>query len=95
MSTTPYQELVQQIIQKQATVLGLSIAIRRARAVPGFKIEDDSTVTEVPADPVPAIESLVEQYKILSGNIGVDFCKQVASSWHAAHAGERLPSILQ
>ncbi|MDB4978445.1 MAG: hypothetical protein JWM56_631 [Candidatus Peribacteria bacterium] len=94
MATNPYYELVEQIITKQATVLGLPVAIRRARNVAGLEIDDAGKVTAMPANAIPILEGIVEQYKALSGSMGVEFCKQASAVTRQAHADLLLPTIL-
>ncbi len=94
MAPTTYHLLVEEIIKKQATVLGLAVAIRRARNVSGLLINDEGVVQEMPANIPSALESLVEQYKALSGSMGVEFCKEAASSFRREHPEMQLPPIL-
>lgn len=92
--TSPYITLVEQIIQKQASVLGIAVAVRRARNVDGIVVDDSGKVTEVPQNAVAALESLVTQYKSLSGAMGVEFCRQAAATFRLAHAEIQLPLLL-
>jgi hypothetical protein len=94
MSKTPYQELIEQIIQKQASVIGIAVAVRRARKVPGLELDDQGVVTAVPQNVIPVLEGLVEQYKALSGSMGVEFCKQASALARQAHPDLLLPTIL-
>ena len=94
MAGNSYQTLIEQIIQKQASVLGLPVAVRRARNVPGVEVDDTGAVTAVPANASSALESLVEQYKALSGAMGVELCKQATSSFRASHSDISVPAIL-
>jgi hypothetical protein len=92
--STPYQELVEQIIQKQSTVLGLPVAIRRAKNVAGIEVDDAGKVTAMPENVNQAFADLVSQYKALSGPVGLSNCKQAASEWFNTHPTSALPPIL-
>ena len=94
MEKTTYHELIEQIIQKQASVIGLQVAIRRARKVPNLEVDDQGVVTSLPQNVIPILEGLTEQYKALSGSMGVDFCKQAAAIVRQAHPDLLLPTIL-
>lgn len=90
----PYHSLVEQIIKKQASVLGMAVAVRRAGNVSGLTVSEDGVVQQMQANAIPVLEGLVDQYKALSGAMGVDLCKQAASSFRQAHPDMQLPSIL-
>ncbi len=94
MADAAYTDLLEAIIRKQASVLGMAVAVRRARSVSGLEVQDDGKVTGIPGDPVSALEHVVEQYKALSGSMGVDFCRQAAAGWSKTHPGTKLPSLL-
>lgn len=91
---TPYSELIEQIIEKQSTVLGLPVAVRRARNVPGLEIDDAGKVISLSPNTIPVLEALVAQYKALSGSMGVDLCRQVAMSSRLNHPDLQLPTVL-
>jgi len=93
-SSDIYQDLVEKIIQKQASILGAPVAVRRARNVAGLEVSDGGAVTKMAGNPNLVLTGLVEQFKALSGSVGVDFCKQAAASWLNAHPGVKLPPIL-
>lgn len=93
-TTLFYQELIEAIIQKQATVLGSAVAVRRARNVEGLEVSDDGKVITMAGSGPKVLELLVEQYRALSGSIGVNFCRQAVASWRSAHPDVPLPAIL-
>ena len=95
--TTPteeYQKLVEEIVQKQSTILGKTVAVRRARNVADLVIDDEGKVTTVPTNINQAFADLVNQYKALSGPVGLNICKQAAITWHNAFPSAILPPIL-
>ncbi len=92
--TTEYQELIEQIIQKQSGVLGLPVAVRRACNVQGLQVDELGKVSKMPENINQALADLVGQYKALSGPVGLSNCKQAASEWLNTHPSVVLPPIL-
>lgn len=68
MNTT-YTSLISDVISKQATILGPDIAVIKARSIAGLKVKDDGTVESVQGDPKQILESLIDAYVQLSGQI--------------------------
>lgn len=89
-----YQKLAEEIVLKQSTILGKTVAIRRARNVAGLTVDDEGKVTTMPANINQAFADLVDQYKALSGPVGLSICKQAATSWHNTFPSATLPPIL-
>ncbi|OGH88510.1 MAG: hypothetical protein A3J93_04580 [Candidatus Magasanikbacteria bacterium RIFOXYC2_FULL_42_28] len=65
---TDYVSLINEIIAKQAVILGPDIALLKAKNVQGLKLSDGKVV-EIVGDAEKAIESLVDEYVNLSGLI--------------------------
>ena len=64
-----YSLLIGEIIKKQAVILGPEIAMLKARSVPGLKVDNDGKVTVLGNNPKETLQSLVDQYVELSGQI--------------------------
>ena len=64
-----YSLLINEIIKKQAVILGPEIAVLKARGVPGLTVDDDGKVTVLGSNPKETLQSLVDQYVELSGQI--------------------------
>lgn len=64
-----YKALLSDIIAKQGVVLGPSIALLKARSVPGLRVNDAGVVEEITGDPEQAVKALVDTYVDLSGEI--------------------------
>ena len=64
-----YQNLLSEIIAKQAVILGPEIAVLKARSVDGIEVDDQGKVTSVEGDPKEALQKLVDAYVSLSGQI--------------------------
>lgn len=92
--TAEQRDLIEGIILKQASILGRPVAIRRARNVAGFEIDDEGFVKAVPENINQALADLVAQYKMLSGAVGVDNCKKAAAAWLNNHPSAVLPPVL-
>jgi len=64
-----YKEIITEIIKKQAVILGPQIAVLKARGVNGLDITDEGDVTDITGNPHAALQSLIDQYVELSGQI--------------------------
>ena len=64
-----YSALISEIIKKQSVILGPEIAILKARSVPGLMVDNDGKVTGVGDNPKDTLQTLVDQYVELSGQI--------------------------
>ena len=64
-----YTALISEIIKKQSIILGPEIAILKARSVPGLMVDNDGKVTGVGDNPKDTLQTLVDQYVELSGQI--------------------------
>ncbi len=68
MDQTPqYMALISEIIAKQSVVLGPSMALMRARKVPGLQISDDGKVLDIKGEGRDALQNLIKTYTDLSG----------------------------
>jgi hypothetical protein len=64
-----YKQLLTEVIKKQIVILGPDITLSKARNVPGLKVSDDGTVTEVGGSPQEVTQALIDQFVQLSGLI--------------------------
>ncbi len=64
-----YTALISEVIKKQSVILGPEIAILKARTVKNLVIADDGKVVSVGPNPKETLQSLVDQYVELSGQI--------------------------
>lgn len=64
-----YQALLTDLVQKQMIMLGPGVAISKARKVSALTVGDDGQVTAIAGDPQSALNQLVGEYMILSGQI--------------------------
>lgn len=64
-----YKNLINEIIEKQALVLGPDIAWLKARNVPGLKLSREGKVIGIKGDPEAVLKKLVDEYLALSGQI--------------------------
>jgi len=68
-SDQEYKKLLTDVIQRQIMLLGPTIAVTKARQVPGIIVADDGTVVSFTGDPQQLIQQLIEQFVELSGLI--------------------------
>ncbi len=68
-SKEQYKLLLSEIIIKQSIILGPHIAVLKARNVPGLKVSDDGNVIDISGNLQDTLETLVDEYVNLSGQI--------------------------
>jgi hypothetical protein len=68
-TNTDYKQMLSEIIKKQIVILGPQIAVLKARGVPGLKVTDDGTVSEVNGPEQVVLQKLIDEYVALSGEI--------------------------
>ena len=64
-----YISLMNDIISKQAVILGPDIAVLKARNVEGLIISNEGKITDISGEPHNVLQSLVDEYVSLSGQI--------------------------
>ncbi|MGB2580554.1 MAG: hypothetical protein WBC83_02570 [Minisyncoccia bacterium] len=67
--TEQYKSVMSEIIAKQSVILGPDMAVMRAKKVSNIRIGDDGAVVEIIGDPIEALNSLIDTYVELSGQI--------------------------
>lgn len=68
-NVTDYQKLLSELIKKQIALLGLDIALSRARNVANIEVLDDGSVTRITGDPRLALQKVIDEYFVFSGMI--------------------------
>ncbi len=64
-----YKNLITDIIAKQTVILGPDIVLLKARNVNGLKLSNDGQVESITGDPQAVLQTLVDEYISLSGQI--------------------------
>lgn len=64
-----YKQVLTDVIKKQIVILGPQITLAKARNVKGLTVADDGTVTAMQGSPQELIQSLIDQFVQLSGEI--------------------------
>lgn len=91
---TIYQQVANHIVQQQELIIG-PMAIERAKHVNGLSVDWERKTIEITGDPKLAIAELVEQYKVLFGQISVEVCKEAAAPFISSLNREDIPTVLQ
>jgi hypothetical protein len=68
-SAEDYKNLINDILKKQAVILGQDIVMLKARNVPGLTVSDDGKVQDITGNPDEVLQKLVDEYVELSGQI--------------------------
>jgi hypothetical protein len=87
-----YAQIAEKIIEQQETVVG-PVAIQQAQQVAALKIDWPKHQVSITGDESAAIDQLVEQYKILFGNLAIEVCREAASKVDVPH--DKLPKSLR
>jgi len=89
-----YSQIAESIIRHQEAIIG-PIAIEQAEQVSELKIDWGHHQVTVTGDPVAAIDSLVQGYKQLFGQVSVEVSKEAAASLVGRLHPDRLPQTLK
>lgn len=65
-STTDYQKVLTEVLQKQIVILGPAITLAKARNVTGLQVADDGKVLSMEGDGHALSVKLLEQFRELS-----------------------------
>ena len=88
-----YKTLVAAIVKEQSAIIG-PIALDQANMVEGVAVTKDYDVT-ISKDPIQVIDSLVQQYKALFGQISVEVCKEAVGRVAQGISADKLPASLR
>lgn len=100
-SDQEYKKLLTDVIQRQIMLLGPTIAVTKARQVPGITVADDGTVVSFTGDPQQLTQQLIEQFVELSGLIVKKTMEPLLASYPGltnvvtVNAGGSLPQPTQ
>lgn len=64
-----YSNLINDILAKQAVILGQDIVLLKAKNVPGLTLDSEGKVKEIKGNPEEVLQKLVDEYIALSGQI--------------------------
>jgi hypothetical protein len=89
-----YESMVLEIIKSQENIIG-PIAIERAGMVDGMNLDFKQSIVTFSKDPIGVLDSLVEQYRQLFGQISVEVCKEAAQHVAGNLTADQLPRSLR
>lgn len=85
--------MVEKIIEQQELIIG-PIAVQQAQLVNELKIDWPHHAVSISGSPQTAVDDLVEQYKVLFGQIAVETCKEAVAQLLAQLPAEQQPKSL-
>ncbi len=94
MNDNIYNEIALSIIKNQESIIG-PIAIERARNVAGLEVNWKDESVHITGEPMSTIDNLVEQYRVLFGQLSIEVCKEAASRFRAQLDMMQLPASLR
>jgi hypothetical protein len=89
-----YAQIVESIIRHQEEIIG-PVAIEQAEHVQNLHLDWQQHAVTITGEPVVVIESLVQAYKDLFGQISVEVSKEAAGSLLARLQPNSLPPSLK
>ena len=89
-----YAQLVVKIVEQQESVIG-PVAIERAQTVKGLLIDWPAKNVVISESPMTVIDNLVNQYKVLFGQISVEVCKEAVGRLSQRLSPEQIPASLR
>lgn len=89
-----YAQIAEKIIEQQEAIIG-PIAVDQAQQVSALAIDWQAHTVKVSGNPQDAVDSLVEQYKVLFGKIAVETCKEAVSKLLAQLPADQQPDSLK
>jgi hypothetical protein len=88
-----YAQIAEKIIKHQETIIG-PVAIEQAQRVPNLKLDWPKHSVAISGDEKGVIDSLVNTYKALFGQISVEVCKEAAGALLGQLPADKLPKTL-
>ena len=90
-----FDQIVAKIIEQQEAIIG-PVAVDQAKLVKELKINwTNQHEVDISGSPQVAIDDLVEQYKILFGQIAVETCKEAVANLLTQLPADQLPTSLK
>jgi hypothetical protein len=80
-SPEDYKNLINDILAKQAVILGQDIVMLKAKSVPGLSLTADGKVDNISGNPEEVLQKLVDEYIALSGQIVKNIINPVFSKY--------------
>jgi hypothetical protein len=89
-----YAQIAERIIAGQATIIG-PVAVEQAKQVPNLHVDWKSHTVSITGDAPKTIDSLVQRYKDLFGQVSVEVSKEAVYSLMGKLKPDQLPHTLQ
>lgn len=89
-----FDQIAEKIIEQQEAIIG-PIAVERAKLVEELKVNWQQHDVDIEGNPQHAIDSLIEQYRELFGQIAVQASKDAVASIISQVPADQLPDSLK
>lgn len=90
-----YKELLTAIIKKQSSMIGMSLAVKKAQNIAGLEVDENGNVTACAGDALKMVEELVNAYSALAGDMAIKFCKEASKPVEEKYPSLAVPAVLQ
>ncbi len=88
-----YAKIAVKIIQHQEDIIG-PIALEQAKKVTGLSVDWSKREVSLTGDEGKVLDALVNQYKVLFGQMAVHACRETAMEYVAELPKGKLPQFL-
>jgi hypothetical protein len=89
-----YEQIAVKIVAGQETIIG-PVAVEQAQQVPDIQVDWEHQKVAISGNKAQALETLINKYKELFGQISVEVCKEAAASLVGQLQGQELPEALK
>lgn len=89
-----YAQIVERIIKAQEAIIG-PVAVEQAQRVPHLKVDWNKHEVSIDGDEPKAVNSLVEVYQELFGQISKEVCKEAAAGLVGSLSADKVPEALK
>ncbi|MES2971065.1 MAG: hypothetical protein V4702_01960 [Patescibacteria group bacterium] len=89
-----YAQIITKIIEQQESIIG-PVAIQQAQQITGIKVDWPNHQVVIQGDAKATINSLIEQYKTLFGQIAVEVSKDAVAKLTSQLSDAQLPESLK
>lgn len=89
-----YEQIIIKIIKSQEAIIG-PVAAEQAQRVPHLKVDWTNKKVAIDGDEAKVVDSLVQVYQELFGQISVEVSKEAAASLIGQLPSGKLPEVLK
>lgn len=85
-----YKQFISEVIVTQSNIVGVSIAVLRARLVEGLVVDEKGNVVDITGDPNVIVTDLIASYSKISGELGKRTMKPILDKYPSLYNSNSL-----